>query len=58
MNKYQRYNSDTEQWEDFPEFIKFNQPTWVNTPGHFQAWVIKKTPKGKRLSLELMRTAS
>jgi len=55
MAKYQRYNSETEQWEDFPEFVKFNQPTWAITLKHFSAWVIKNTPKGKQLSSELMR---
>lgn len=55
MVKYQRYNSETEEWEDFPGFVKFNQPTWLNTPEHFSAWVIKRTLRGKRLSQELMR---
>lgn len=58
MNKYQRYDSELEEWVDFPEFIKFNQPTWVNTPEHFAAWVIKQTNKGRRLSGELMREVS
>ena len=52
---YQHYNSETEQWEDFPEFVKFNQPTWSHTPEHFSAWVIKNTPDGRVMSSELMR---
>jgi len=55
MTKYQRYDSETEEWVDFPEFVKFNQPTWLKTPEHFSAWVIKNTSEGRRLSCELMR---
>ena len=53
--EYQCWDSETVLWVDFPEFIKFNQPLWVINPEMFSAWVIKDTPKGKRLSCELMR---
>lgn len=55
MKTYQRWDSETEQWVDFPEFIKFHQTTWLHTPDHFRAWVIKRTLEGNRLACELMR---
>jgi len=54
--EYQRYDTRTECWVDFAEFIKFTQPTYVISPEKFGAWVVKHTPKGKRQSWELMRS--
>ncbi len=52
---YHRLDSETGNWVDFPEFIKFYQPTWAHSPEHFLAWVIRQTQDGNRLTYELMR---
>jgi hypothetical protein len=57
--KYQRWHPEKAKWVDFPEFIKFSSLPWFETSHKtytdFMAWVTKKTTKGTKLSVELMR---
>ncbi len=52
---FQRFDTETEQWVDFPEFVKFCQPIYTRNPNYFTIWVIRNTPEGEVQNTELMR---